>query len=318
MDLSTFFAGFLAGPAFEMQEYLSFTNLEVFNDKHAKGKIPSTIIPALIKLGSSLILFCGVILSGYYSIDWMFTRDFDALFFINRYLYMGFSVSLVRYKYYFGWKIAEGGANACGLGYNGVDDKGKYKWDRISNANVLKVEIPENMSAITGNWNIATAKWLKRHVYVRVTPPGSKPSFFSTMCVYIVSAIWHGFYPGYYNTFGLGAVMTEISHRFRRHVRPMFLTADDKPKPTKIFYDIFSVIVSWTSINYAGLSFLLLDFNRSVQLYTKFYFIVHILSPLILAFYLVTGAGSKHVSRNKPAVTSNGGSRANGSKIHTT
>jgi len=156
-----FFAGFLAGPAFEIQEYLSFTNLDVFNDKHANGKIPPTVKPAVIKLGTSLLLSCGLILSSKYPISWMYTAAFSNLPFLYRYFYMCFSVSLVRYRYYFGWKIAEGGANACGLGYNGVDSKGEYRWDRISNANVLKVEIPENMSAITGNWNIATAKWLK-------------------------------------------------------------------------------------------------------------------------------------------------------------
>jgi len=228
----------------------------------------------------------------------MFTPAFDALPIIYRYLYMGFSVSLVRSRYYFGWKLAEGGANACGLGYNGVDSHGNFKWDRISNANPLKVEIPENMFAITANWNIGTAKWLKRHVYLRLSPPGTKPSFFNTMSVYIVSAVWHGFYPGYYLTFGLGAVMTEVSHRFRRHIRPLFVTADDKPKSTKIFYDIFSTAVSWISINYAGLSFLILDYSQSMVLYAKFYYIVHIVSISALLFYVVTGPPAKHEKRS--------------------
>ncbi len=39
------------------------------------------------------------------------------------------------------WFSAEAVNNMCGLGFNGYDDNGKAKWDRVTNINILKVEV---------------------------------------------------------------------------------------------------------------------------------------------------------------------------------
>ena len=51
------------------------------------------------------------------------------------------------------------------------------------------------------NWNIQTNVWLRRLVYDRVYKG-------RTLCVFVLSAAWHGFYPGYYVAFLLFALLT--------------------------------------------------------------------------------------------------------------
>lgn len=50
-------------------------------------------------------------------------------------------------------------------------------------------------------WNKQTMVWLRMVAYERAP-------FQKTMVTYMLSAYWHGFYPGYYLTFGAGALVT--------------------------------------------------------------------------------------------------------------
>lgn len=51
------------------------------------------------------------------------------------------------------------------------------------------------------SWNLATNRWLRHVVYERV------PKRYGTVLTFGLSAVWHGFYPGYYLTFASGALM---------------------------------------------------------------------------------------------------------------
>lgn len=50
-------------------------------------------------------------------------------------------------------------------------------------------------------WNKSTQMWLRTIAYDRA--PSHK-----TFWTYVLSALWHGFYPGYYFTFLGGAIFT--------------------------------------------------------------------------------------------------------------
>lgn len=58
-------------------------------------------------------------------------------------------------------------------------------------------------------WNIGTNKWLRMIVYERCESNG-------TILTYALSALWHGFYPGYYVTFASGALFTFASRTVMR------------------------------------------------------------------------------------------------------
>lgn len=51
-------------------------------------------------------------------------------------------------------------------------------------------------------WNTGTNAWLRYVVYERM----EKYEKYKTLCTFLLSAIWHGFYPGYYLCFTTAAI----------------------------------------------------------------------------------------------------------------
>lgn len=52
---------------------------------------------------------------------------------------------------------------------------------------------------------MGTNQWLRMIVYERV------PKKYGTMLTFSLSALWHGFYAGYYITFASGALIVEAA-----------------------------------------------------------------------------------------------------------
>lgn len=57
------------------------------------------------------------------------------------------SLLLRRVKYYLAWVLADAVNNASGLGFNGYDSKGRAKWDLVTNVNIIKLEVNNQISA---------------------------------------------------------------------------------------------------------------------------------------------------------------------------
>jgi len=124
--------------------------------------------------------------------------------------YIMVSTTVERCKYYHAWILADAVCNMSGLGF----DRSKGTWDAVSNVHPFRLESSLNLKEILDNWNIGTMKWLRYVVYER------SPVHLRTNLVYMVSAFWHGFYPGYYITFFSGALFT-TSGRIVRKTIPM-------------------------------------------------------------------------------------------------
>ena len=78
-----------------------------------------------------------------------------------------------------------------GAGFEGFDADGNPKgWNGVSNMDILGFELAPNIRDLSRSWNKGTQVWLERYVYSRW---GN-----SLLATYSCSAIWHGFYPGYY------------------------------------------------------------------------------------------------------------------------
>ncbi|XP_023389370.1 lysophospholipid acyltransferase 2 [Pteropus vampyrus] len=116
-------------------------------------------------------------------------------------LYLYVSLLAARPKYYFAWTLADAINNAAGFGFRGYDRNGEARWDLISNLRIRQIEMSTSFKMFLDNWNIQTALWLKRVCYERA-------SLSPTIQTFILSAIWHGVYPGYYLTFLTAVVMT--------------------------------------------------------------------------------------------------------------
>ncbi|KAF2076730.1 hypothetical protein CYY_001987 [Polysphondylium violaceum] len=288
-----FFPTFLAGPTIEITDYLNFTSGAMFNDERLKGKAPASGFPAFKTFIRAIICFVFVFISGDYAPYYLATdafRSYTGIF--EKIVRVHIHVALSRFKYYFGWYMGEGSAILSGIGFNGFDDKGDAKWDRITNVYPLRVEFASNIREVSTYWNIGTSDWLKRYIYLRLTPPGAKPTFFATFAVYSTSAIWHGFYPGYYVFFIMSTFLTEVAKDMRRKLRPYFVKTIETPtgpqeKGTvlKPLYDIVGLMCTEWFLSFFGTSFLLLSIESTLQIWETFYYLPPII--LLLSFFIL-------------------------------
>ena len=67
-----------------------------------------------------------------------------------------------------------------------------------------------------------TNKWLRNYIYLRVTPRNKKPGFRASLATFASSALWHGFYPGYYLTFILGSFVQTVAKSRLMNSAPSF------------------------------------------------------------------------------------------------
>jgi lysophospholipid acyltransferase len=274
-----FFPSFLAGPAIELKHYTTFMEGKLFDEKYYKGEGGSRLLATLKVLGITVCCGALTVVAGLFPPSYILTEAFRAepiwLKFVRVYLHSGPS----RGKYYVAWFLAEASCVSCGIAYNPANPSG---WDKLRNCYPLSVEFGTNFREIINNWNIATSNWLRNYVYMRTTKDG-KPTFYSTLLTYTVSAFWHGFYPGYYLFFVGGAIGTEVSKHGRRIFRRFFVTADDKPiYPRKFFYDVFTTIASQWTLCYLAFAFHLLSLEKALEAWATLNYI-----PLIIMLALL-------------------------------
>jgi len=262
-----YFGGFLAGPAFEFSDYRAFMERSV-----SKDGCPSAWVPSLTKFVLALVFMGGVMIGDMFDVKFMSTDAYWALPLFHRLGYQWLSVTMYRYKYYFGWFLAEGGCNAAGFGH----DEESGSWDKITNVRVLEVEFAPNVRSVMANWNIGTAVWLRRYVYNRLNPDTSKGApLYVQLATYMTSAFWHGFYPGYYMTFFSGALMNNAARGLRKAFRPRAVAGG---AVVKKLYDIASFLTTAIILNYTCTPFTLLFFADGWRMWKSVFFLGHILT----------------------------------------
>ncbi|CAG5059737.1 unnamed protein product [Parnassius apollo] len=193
------------------------------------------------------------------------SRSWSALYLL---WYAYLSTLVVRCKYYHAWLLSEAICNNCGMGFNGYDANGTPKWDKMSNIDVFGFEFAQNFREAVGSWNKNTNAWLRGVAYER----GGRR--LRTARVYALSALWHGFHPGYYLTFFAGGLFTVASKKMRAVVRPMFLES----RPKKLFYDTLTFVTTRIAMTYATVPFILLHLTPSLAFYGKFYYSLHFIA----------------------------------------
>uniref|UniRef100_A0A8C9VPU6 Membrane bound O-acyltransferase domain containing 1 n=1 Tax=Scleropages formosus TaxID=113540 RepID=A0A8C9VPU6_SCLFO len=202
--------------------------------------------------------------------------------FLYRLIYAFFSVQAARPKFYFAWTFADAINNAAGYGFSGFDENGKASWDLISNLNILGIETATSFKTFIDNWNIQTGVWLKCVCYDRAP-------CYRTALTFILSALWHGVYPGYYFTFITGIPITMAARIVRRNFRPYFVSSP----VLKFGYDVTTWAATQLSITYTVMPFLVLAVEPTVRFYRSMYFHIHVISIAIV----ITAAA---VGRAKP------------------
>ncbi|XP_014224563.1 lysophospholipid acyltransferase 1 [Trichogramma pretiosum] len=308
------FQALMAGPIIFYRDYINYVNgygHTLTGNEESKGngykivRDPSPTQAVVKKVAASLACaFIFVTFIPYYPIRRLKEEEFlQSTNFLQKYWYLIISTMLVRFKYYHAWLFADAICNNSGLGFNGFDENGSARWDLLSNVDVWKFETALSLHDSIEAWNKGTNRWLRMIVYDRVTK-------YRTVLTYGLSAVWHGFYPGYYLTFASGAFFTFVARTVRRHIRPYFVSSKSK----KVFYDILTLVTTRLVLAYITFSFILLEFAPSITLYLNMYLAPHVFGlSAVLVLPLVPrtrelGGGSKM----KPERPSSSSSSRNG------
>ncbi|KAL8710506.1 MAG: hypothetical protein Q9220_004939 [cf. Caloplaca sp. 1 TL-2023] len=281
-----FFPSLFAGPSFDFVDYRRWIETTMFDvpdgvdpkmvpPTRKQRKIPRSGTPATIKAVTGLVwIFLFLKFSAWYNTDLVIGDSYMQYSFPRRVWILAMLGFSTRMKYYGVWFLTEGACILSGLGYKGIDPKtGRVQWNRLENVNPWGMETAQNTRAYLENWNKNTNNWLRNYMYLRVTPRGKKPGFRASLATFATSAVWHGFYPGYYLSFVLAAFLQTVAKNFRRYIRPFFLTPDgQRPTKNKIYYDILSFLVTQAAFCFTTAPFVLLSLSSSLLVWSRVYF----------------------------------------------
>ena len=121
-------------------------------------------------------------------------------------------------------------------------------------------------------------------VYFRVTKPRAKPGQDpkklkglsapqGQLVVFLVSALWHGCYPGYYYFFVFMFFMNLVATWGSKRITPLI----PKNKVVSAIYAFICFYLAHSALNYGALSFIALSHAASVTAYNNLYWLGHIL-----------------------------------------
>ncbi|CAF0995792.1 unnamed protein product [Adineta ricciae] len=248
---------------------------------------PSTFWPVLTKLAQCGIWgYVLIVYTPHYPVESNLSQEMVNSPLYKRTVYLLFTTFCSRVKYYFAFILSEAINNAAGLGFNGYDKNGIPKWNLLTNVKPLQLEMATSLKVVIDVWNMQTALWLRRVCYDRLHKG-------RTLGVFVLSALWHGFYPGYYVCFILAAFHTYAGRGIRRQIRPYF----QKNQVTIYLYECLTWFGTQIALNFAVVPFVLMEVRKVWYFYQTWYFIVPIAS-IVLALTL-NGASSKSKDKKK-------------------
>ncbi|THD26162.1 Lysophospholipid acyltransferase 2 [Fasciola hepatica] len=289
-----YFHGVCVGPFVFYTEYLDYLR------GYEKSEVPPIVWHSLIRLAVRTLM-CGLLsayLTPYFPFEFVLDKTFQAWPLLSQFLYSTLALFLVRQKYYFAWGLAEINGIGVGLGYTGVCPKtGQPIYAHVRSFDMVQVEAGLSLKHVIDSWNISTTRWLREAFYDRL------PRSCRTPLVFIISAFWHGFYPGYYQMFLTFALFTIVSRMWHRTMRPYC-------RPNRAcaqVYDLFTIFITNVAINYAQAPFHLLDWSASLKFWSVFYFVPHAIaiSLLLIRFVqprLARSVRARHLNHFVPVI----------------
>ncbi|OMJ21047.1 Lysophospholipid acyltransferase [Smittium culicis] len=126
-------------------------------------------------------------------------------------------------------------------------------------------------------------------------PEGKKSSRMATIITFLVSALWHGFYPGYYLAFLIAAFNSNCSRTIYRAFHPFY----NNPKIFghfnfffKILYSAIGITVTSACLAFEIAPFVLLNFSETLQVWSIFYYYI-IVGIVALSLFFDVFGGTK-------------------------
>ncbi|XP_053214469.1 lysophospholipid acyltransferase 6-like [Panonychus citri] len=265
------FPSVMCGPLVYFKNYLEFIDGTNFS-KHIESPEAEkrSAHPGFAVIRKLSVSFFFAIMIVTYAPKFPITKLYDDKFladssFIMVIAYMLAVPAIARFMLYFAWHYGAACCNAAGLGFNGFNSKNEPKWDLLDPVDILRFEFSHNLREALATWNKPTQCWLRRSIYER------SPKY-RMLATYVLSAMWHGFYPGYYLTFLSGALFTQGARTARRCLRHHFQST----QWLSFVYDILTCLFTRIMMAYLVFPFVVLTLADSWKIYCRTYFFGHL------------------------------------------
>jgi len=151
------------------------------------------------------------------------------------------------------------GMQAIGITYNGTT-KGKDKWDRVQVSDIMTFELNPSLKKKLEAWNMSNQLAFRRYIYDRLTKdiPADNPKLKKKTQIraqqktFFLSALWHGYYPGFFFSFVHWMLVLQIIQELFRIEKHSKLFA--KWRNNKIILFVENALVMYFLI-YFGMGF---------------------------------------------------------------
>ncbi|KAL6754098.1 MBOAT, membrane-bound O-acyltransferase family-domain-containing protein [Haematococcus lacustris] len=286
----------LAGPYLEFADYLQFVERQgVWSDS----------LPQAPPLGRAVLVYgeSMLFMASYLALLPSFNLNtFSTPAYLSSPIYLKGWVQLMagivnQLKYAFAWKLSEAGLVLAGADFEGWKD-GKAVWGRACNVHFFQLLASDSARLIPGFWNIRTGQFLRRYVYERLTPAGRKPGFVQLLATQMVSAIWHGLYPGYMLFFAGSALWIHFSTvvwKLEQRYLPRALA-------TSLPWVALKLLWTHYTLNYMASAFMVLEARGSLAVYQGVYYwphVVMLVGNLVVGPLLLGGGKAKGKDKGK-------------------
>jgi len=276
-----YFHGVLVGPNAFFRDYIAFidgSNMRVASqgrgdspgnrddnslNKDLNKKIQKRLVVTIAKACGCAALM--VVLSPY--VPQLHSKSWYSYNLLEKIWNLYVAVLAARLNCYFAWKTAEAINLGAGFGYSGLDKKGEPTYDHAENVDIEGVECSSTVEATFSAWNKKKTLWLQRVVTDRCE---NNPKVFTAL----MSAMIHGFYPGYFLTFCVVPFFVATAQMVNEHIRPMMQDS--------VFWRLAYQITGWTvsRLTMAYLFFpylIVMEFYPCGFVYKSLYFYLHMI-----------------------------------------
>eukprot|EP00850_Spirogloea_muscicola_P016580 SM000135S27024 [mRNA] locus=s135:274725:278243:- [translate_table: standard] len=256
----------LVGPTIDFRGYRSYCERRAEWDPRADKPMPSVLPTAITRLVQAAC--CAAL---YQTLVPRFPGKCG---------YIWMAALTMRIMYYFIWSLAETGLLLSGLGFSGWSKStpSEPEWKRADHVKPLKVELIPSAAKLPSYWNMKTAEWLRIYVYDRLNLWVGRPTFGTLLATQVVSAVWHGVYPGYYLFFVNCAVAQQASKAYYK----LHLKIPEKSSLLQVFSNQFHWLFTQLVLNYSQVGFILLHARQTLDVWTSVYFVGNLLPLAVL------------------------------------
>lgn len=134
---------------------------------------------------------------------------------------------------------------------------------------VWDIEFSYKVKDFLDAWNISVHMWLKYYVYLRLVKKDKKGiQIVPILSTFVVSAIWHGFYPGYY-LFFISSGLLDYQFKLGSKIWVLFTWMPVHLQRFLLF------AITYIQCAYWGLSFILLDMSRIHKFHSALSYSMH-------------------------------------------